>query len=244
MEIETWAGILPAEGVQEITLLPWSPRAGKELNALGSFAPVQRSHSENRFFWFCRSENSPVNSLGLPNQILIAKISYKLRSTFLLPKYYSPTLLTNTCRVTFFLLLLVFWPCKNPRLKSLLNHIYFFLWLSGLWNWRVALGPNTAGIYLFREKCGLIHALKNKGEHTKKLHVLYKAIIKKKIGQNNVGQIQDIIQHHKFVLMGPNVSSLKSTTVSVRGWCVKEASLLQLRLLVKGQFPIKQKLTV
>lgn len=83
METETWAGTLPGEGVQEITLLPGSPRAGKELNALGSFAPVQRrSHSENKFFWFCRSENSPVNSLGLPNQILIAKISHKLRVYF------------------------------------------------------------------------------------------------------------------------------------------------------------------
>lgn len=83
MEIETWAGTLPGEGVQEITLLPGSPWAGKELKALGNFAPVQRrSHSENRFFWFCHSENSPVNSLGLPNQILIAKISHKLRVYF------------------------------------------------------------------------------------------------------------------------------------------------------------------
>lgn len=71
------------EGVQEMTLLPGSPCAGKELNARGSFTPVQsRNQSENRFIHFYCSEKSPANSLGLPAHILIAKISHKLTVYF------------------------------------------------------------------------------------------------------------------------------------------------------------------
>ena len=87
------AGVLPGKGVQEITLLPGSPRARKELNVRGSFAPVQRSRqSENRFLRFCCSENSPVNSLGLPTHFSIAKISHKLRVYF----SFTKVLLSNT----------------------------------------------------------------------------------------------------------------------------------------------------
>jgi len=83
VETEMWAGALRGEGAQEMTLLPGSPRARKEPNACSSFSPVQRSRqSEDKFLWFCCSENSLVNILGLPAHILIAQISHKPRFCF------------------------------------------------------------------------------------------------------------------------------------------------------------------
>lgn len=65
METEMQAGALLGEGTH-ITLLPGPPRAGKELNAHGSFAPAQRNRqSENRFPQLCRLENFLVNRFGL-----------------------------------------------------------------------------------------------------------------------------------------------------------------------------------
>lgn len=71
METETWAWV--GEGAQEISLLPGSPCAEKELDAHGSFYPVQRNQSENRFLCFYCPENSQIKNLELPTHILTAK---------------------------------------------------------------------------------------------------------------------------------------------------------------------------
>lgn len=188
---------LGGEGVQEITLLPGPPSAGKELNAHGSLYPVLRNQSENRCLCFCCPENSQIKSLELPTHILTAKISISSGFPFLLTKYFSPTSLTNTCKHNYFLLFLVFWPCENSRLKSLLNHLYFFLWLSGLWNWRVARGPNTGGIYLFREKCGLICALMNTQKISWNVQRDYKGENRTKQCRSNPGH-NPILQIHGY----------------------------------------------